>query len=134
MELAEAREFFAKDLFATEAAGAVIDELEGDRALCSMEIKPVHRNAAGAVMGGAVFTLADFALAVATNHQGTHSVSVSNTIDFIGSSRGTRLFAEARPDRVGKSLCFYTVTVTDDLGAAIARMTAVVKRLSRTLG
>ena len=133
MQLDEARAFFGNDRFATEAAGAVIESIDGDEAVCSMELAPVHFNAAGAVMGGAVFTLADFALAVATNHQGTHSVSVSNTIEFIGTTRGSRLIAHARPDKVGKSLCFYTVVVEDDLGETIARMTAVVKRLSRTL-
>jgi len=131
MNLDEAREYFAHDRFATEAAGARIDSIADDRAVCSMEIEGIHRNAMGAVMGGAVFTLADFALAVATNHGGTSAVSVSNTIEFIGSSKGTRLIAEASPDKLGKSLCFYTIVVRDDLGATIAKMTAIVKRVER---
>ena len=34
-----------------------------------MKIEPRHRNAAGIIMGGAIFTLADFAFAVASNHE-----------------------------------------------------------------
>ena len=58
-KLEEARLFFAKDRFATEN-GAVIDEIGEHYAICSMEITPHHQNAAGRVMGGAVFMLADF--------------------------------------------------------------------------
>lgn len=129
MNLDEAREYFAKDRFATEAAGAQVDYIDDDYAVCSMRVADVHRNAMGAVMGGAVFTLADFALAVASNHGGTPAVSVSNAIEFIGSSKGSRLIAEAMPDKVGRSLAFYTVVVRDDLGDLIAKMSATVKRL-----
>ena len=56
--LDEIREYFSGDLFATKAAGAVIDEAEDGFARCSMELSDTHRNARGAVMGGAIFTLA----------------------------------------------------------------------------
>ena len=59
---------FMKDRFATEN-GAVIEEVDDHYAKCSLKIEDRHRNAMGAVMGGVYFTLADFALAVASNWQ-----------------------------------------------------------------
>ena len=65
----EARKMFAKDRFATEQTGAVIEEVAPNYAKCSMQIMDQHRNAYGGVMGGAIYTLADFAFAVASNFE-----------------------------------------------------------------
>ena len=48
MNLNETREFFKADRFAVEAAGAVIEDAREGFSRCSLELKPVHRNAAGA--------------------------------------------------------------------------------------
>lgn len=66
--LDEVRKLFKKDRFATES-GAVINEIGERYAKCSLKLSDSHRNALGAVMGGAIFTLADFAFAVAANWQ-----------------------------------------------------------------
>ncbi len=124
----QVRAYFADDKFATQAAGCRIAEAARGRAVCTMELAPVHYNAAGGVMGGALFTLADFALAVACNVDEPPTVSVSNTIEFLSSAKGTRLTATATCDKSGRSLGFYTVDVTDDTGRHIARMTATCKR------
>ncbi|MCQ2497316.1 MAG: PaaI family thioesterase, partial [Lachnospiraceae bacterium] len=63
----DAREFFSKDKFAT-TNGMVIDEIGEDYAICSMTVGENHLNAAGSVMGGVYFTLADFAFAVSVNN------------------------------------------------------------------
>ena len=65
--LEEIEAVFANDRFATEAAGCRVVSGERGRAVCAMELADVHRNAMGNVMGGAIFTLADFALAVCCN-------------------------------------------------------------------
>ena len=127
------REQFAKDKFATDCLGAVVDSFEGDEAVVSFEIGPQHLNAFGGLMGGTVFTLADFAFAVATNHAGNVVVSVVSNIEFIGSVKGTRVIARVVPDKIGNSLCFYTITVTDDLGNLVAKASFTGKRVSATL-
>ena len=63
----ELTEKFYKDLFASKQTGVIIDEMREGYAKCSFEILPHHKNAYGTVMGGAIFTLADFAVAVASN-------------------------------------------------------------------
>ena len=64
--LKEAQEVFRGDRFAT-ANGMQIDELGEDWCVCSMTLTENHRNAYGGVMGGVIFTLADYALAVTAN-------------------------------------------------------------------
>ena len=124
------REFFAHDRFATEACGCEVVEASHGHAVCAFDIEPVHRNAQGNIMGGAIFTLADFALAVACNMGENPTVAVSNTIEFFSVAKGSRLIATADADKSGRSMGFYTVDVADDLGTKVARMTATCFRRS----
>ena len=122
MTLDEIREVFSKDRFATEAAGILIEEAEDGFARCRMEIRPVHRNAMGAVMGGALFTLADFAFAVASNCGGTPVVSLNSQITYLSAAKGKTLFAEARRIRQGRRTGYYRITVSDELGTMAAEV------------
>lgn len=61
----EARERFANDIFATQTTGIHIEKAEELYAKCTLSIEPRHLNANHTVMGGAIFTLADFTVAVA---------------------------------------------------------------------
>lgn len=121
--LEEARAFFAGDRFATEN-GAVIDEIGADYAVCSMQITPHHLNAAGRVMGGAVFMLADFAFAVASNFGHPADVTTTSQITFLRPSQGKMLYARSQEVRRGRTTVYYETSVTDDTGALIARVTA----------
>lgn len=127
--LEEIAELFKKDRFATNAAGCIVVEGGRGHAVCEMALTDNHRNGMDNVMGGAIFTLADFALAIASNVGQPPTVSVSHSIDFFRATRGTKLIARARCDKEGRNLAFFTVDVTDDLGKAIARMTAVSSRV-----
>ena len=118
MNLEEARKFFAADAFAVNRAGAVIDEVGDGFARCSMEYGKEHLNAAGSVMGGAIFTLADFAFAVAANCGGRMTVSLTSQISFMSSPRGGKLFAV----KEGKHTCFYEVNLTDAENRPVAEV------------
>ncbi len=121
-DIEKVREFFSNDRFATEN-GAVIEQVGENTATVSMNIESRHRNAAGIVMGGAIFTLADFAFAVASNHNKLGTVSLSANITFLKASKGDRLTAKAECVRDGRTTCYYRVTVTDNTGALIAEVT-----------
>lgn len=122
--LEQIRATFAADRFATDAAGCEIRLAEPGHSICAMTLQPHHLNAAGTPQGGAIFTLADFAFAVAVNaFAETVTVSLQHDITFLSATRGTEVIAEANCVRSGRSTCFYTVTVTDDLGVTIAEMT-----------
>lgn len=122
-KLEEARAFFAGDRFATEN-GAVIDEIGEHYAICSMELTPHHLNAADRVMGGAVFMLADFAFAVASNFGHPADVTTTSQITFLRPSQGKMLYAKSQELRRGRTAVYYETSVTDDTGALIARVTA----------
>lgn len=78
------QEKFIKDLFVSEGLGAVIDEASYGYARCSMEIEPRHCNALGIPMGGTIFTLADFAFAVACNGvQREHNKKLNNGLPIL---------------------------------------------------
>ncbi len=121
--LEQVQDRFAEDRFATEN-GAVIEAVEDGYARCTMPITPKHLNAAGTVMGGAIFTLADFAFAVAANWNQGLRVSLSSQITFLGVAKGTTLIADARRIKEGRSSCYYQVEVKDDLGNMVAHVTA----------
>lgn len=122
--LEQIRDTFAADRFATDAAGCEIRLAEPGHAICAMTLQPHHLNVAGTPQGGAIFTLADFAFAVAVNaYAETVTVSLQHDITFLSPAKGSEVIAEAKRVRSGRSTCFYTVSVTDDLGSAVANMT-----------
>ena len=126
--LEEIRRYFAGDRFATEACKAAIIDARKGFAVCTCPIERVHRNALGGVMGGALFTLADFALAVASNIGEAPTVSISNSIEFLAAARGEKLIATCETEKSGRALGFYTVRIEDDRGTQVARMTATCFR------
>jgi acyl-CoA thioesterase len=123
-DLEEIRRFFSMDRFATECAGIIIEEAEPGYAKCSLEIEPRHCNALGNPMGGAIFTLADFAFAVATNLAGEKTVSQSAQITYLSSCKGKKLIAESRIIKSGRTVCFCQTDIFDELGNRIALVTS----------
>lgn len=124
MEIKELRELYKNDQFATNA-GCKIVEADSDKVICELPINESLLNAHGSVMGGAIFTLADFAFAVASNLNGVPSVAIESNIRFYSATKGTKLIATCTTDRDGRNLGHYTVEVKDDLGNKIAGHTAV---------
>lgn len=94
-----------------------------------MKIDKKHLNANGFVMGGAIFTLADFAFAVASNSTGDMTVSVNSSISYLNPGKGEKLYAETFCDKAGKRSCTFTITVTDDSGRKVAVVTTTGMRV-----
>ena len=122
--LEEIRNRFKKDRFATEAAGIVIDHAEPGKAVCSLTLEEKHMNENNVPMGGAVFTLADFTCAIASNgYSEKKTVSQQVSITFLAPAKGSRLIAEASCLREGRTTAFYAVDVKDELGNYVAHAT-----------
>lgn len=121
-ELEQVRTRFADDRFATDN-GAVIEAIDNCYAKCSMMIEDKHKNAIGIVMGGAIFTLADFTFAVASNWNKKPTVTLTSQISYIGKAKGNQLIAEAKCIKEGRSTCFYVVDVVDNLENKVASVT-----------
>lgn len=118
--LEEAREFFYKDKFAV-TTGVVLDEITEDEAVCSLEITDNHRNAYGGVMGGVIFTLADFAFAVLSNQ--IHQLTVAQQVDihYLSAPKGDKLFAKATCRKSGRTSSIVNVDISDDAGRDVAQ-------------
>ena len=123
-DLEEIRTRFREDRFAVDVLGAEIQEAEEGRAVCAVRLQPRHMNANRVPMGGAVFTLADFAFAVAANAF-SEKVTVSQhvSVTFLAPAKGERLLAEARRLKAGRTTCLYAVEVRDELGTYVAHAT-----------
>ena len=127
--LDEIREFFENDRFASGTCGFRIVEAAPHHAVCEADVSEALLNEKGGVMGGAIFTLADFAMAVASNVGDDPTVSVSCSIDFMSPCRGERLISTARTTKDGRTLGFYEADVTDELGTPVARVTGTSMHL-----
>jgi len=127
MDRGKLNDFFQNDRFAVTTG---VQLLEAGKGSCkaSLKIEDRHLNAAGVVQGGAIFTLADFAFAVAANSRGQLALAINVNISFLcGKSEGT-LYATAtevaEPRRIGA----YDVLITDEQGTVIARFNGLVYR------
>ena len=125
----DARRYFKDERFATEN-GMVIDELTKDSCTCSVVLQDYHRNALNGVMGGAIFTLADFAFAVSANHDHRPTVAQNVSISFLNSAKGTKLFAKTTRIKSGRTSAVWQVDVTDETGQHIALFTGTGFKLS----
>ena len=127
--LEEVQRVFRNDRFATDACGCRVVEASRGHAVCEFDITPGHRNETGGVMGGAIFTVADLAFAVASNVGEPVTVSVSSSIEFMSAAKGEKLIATADVDKNGRTLGFYNCLVTDELGTPVARVTQTAMHL-----
>jgi acyl-CoA thioesterase len=125
--MSELAEVFEKDRFAT-GIGIELLEVEAGRAVARMAVGPGHLNAAGVVQGGAIFTLADFAFAVASNSRGNVALAIEAHVTFLRAVRTGVLRAEATEEGGSRRLSTCTVRVTDEVGTLVALFTGTAFR------
>ena len=125
---------FLKDRYA-EHSGIELLEIGGGRAVARMAMAPFHFNSVGTAHGGAIFTLADFAFAAASNSHGTIALAINVSISFMTAvTRGDAvLTADAREISRNAKLASYTVTVTDEKDVLIAIFQGMVYRKKETI-
>ncbi|MCF0206613.1 MAG: PaaI family thioesterase [Bacteroidales bacterium] len=118
--LERTRQRFSDDKYATSVTGVSIVDVEENYAECELVHDQRHYNAAGIIMGGAIFTLADFCFAVAANWKEFEYVSVSSSITYLNASRGTKLIAKSKCLKLGKKNCCFEIAISDDMEKEIA--------------
>ena len=123
MTLEEAKEFFSNDIYATKATGIEILEVGDHYAKCALDLDERHLNAAGQIMGGVAYTLADFVFAVATNSgKDVLTVTTVSTISYLSICKGKRMIGNGESELLkdGKRNCFYRINITDENGTLLA--------------
>ena len=116
----EAREFFKGDKFATNL-GVYLENLDENSCECSLELNDGHKNAVGGVLGGVIFTLADFAFAVLSNSLHSPTVAQQVSVNYLSAPKGKKLIAHAVCKKNGRSSSIINVDVVDDTGRDIVQ-------------
>lgn len=123
-----ANEFFKDDRFAAQTGVTLIDIKPGYGKVM-MTVTEQHLNAGNTTQGGAIFTLADLALAAAANSHGNLALSLTSNINFFRTSGpGDTLYAEAKERFMHKRTAHYHVDITNQKGELIADLEATMYR------
>ena len=97
-------------------------------ATAKMTLHPHHLNALKTVQGGAIFTLADFAFAVACNSHGTMAVALDVSIVFMKAATTGILWAGAKEISRNFKVGLYVVEIKDDQGDLVAQFQGLAYR------
>lgn len=112
----------AADDRAAVALGYDVVSVAPGRAVVTMTVRDDMLNGLGVCHGGLIFTLADSAMAHASNSHGPAAFAVAASIDFLRPGRsGARLTAVAEERYRGGKTALYEVVVSADDGAVVAR-------------
>ena len=114
------------------AWGIRIEEARSGYARLSMTVRADMLNGFGLCHGGVTFSLADSALAFASNTHGSVTVSIENSITYPAPVHvGDVLTARAEEESSTERLAFYRVTVEDQKGTTVALFRGTVYRTKR---
>ncbi len=117
----------ANDRFARHCGIELVSVAPG-QARARMKLGPRHWNGLEMTQGGAIFTLADFAFAAASNSHGTAAVAINVSISFLKGTKSGTLWADAREVQKNFKLGSYSVEVKDDTGELVALFQGMVYR------
>ena len=121
------------DRFAANA-GCQITEVDEHHAVAEMTVTAEHLNGGHVCQGGALFTLADLAIAALMNYGGQLTFGINNSITFVASAReGDRLRAEAVHVANHYKIPSVEVRVTNQADVLICHVTGMGYRKSMSL-
>jgi len=124
--------FFKRDRFA-HYVGIELTKVGPGYAVTCLNISEKHLNGLDVVQGGAIFTLADFAFAAATNSNGLATVGINSNITYFKAPKGKIITAEARETSSEKKICGCDVDVLDEDGTLIAKFSGTGYKLNKTI-
>jgi acyl-CoA thioesterase len=119
LEVETIKKFFEGDRLA-DYLGIELVEVSLGNAIARMDVRNEHLNGIGTVHGGAIFTLADFAFAVAANSHGRVTVAINVSITFMKAATSGQLTAIAKEVSLNPKLASYTVNIINSDGELIA--------------
>lgn len=112
--------------------GYEVTEIGPGHAVVTMTVRDDMVNGLDVCHGGLIFTLADSAMAHASNSHGQPAFAVFASVDFVAPGRaGAVLAAEAHERFRRGRTALYDVEVTDDAGTLIARFHGRTQHPSR---
>lgn len=113
------------DRFAANA-GCRLVEVDEHHAIAEMSVTAEHLNGGRVCQGGALFTLADLAIAALMNQSGQLTFGISNNIMFVASAKeGDHLRAEAIFVANHHKIPSVEVRVTNQTGTLVCHVTGM---------
>ena len=113
------------DRFAANA-GCRLTEVDDQHAVAEMVVTGEHLNGGHVCQGGALFTLADLAIAALMNHSGQLTFGISNSMMFVSNAKeGDTLRAEAIQVMNHPKIPSVEVRVTNQNGQLICHVTGM---------
>ncbi len=132
MDTETARRVFARDRYA-QLSGIEIVETSKGYCKARMQIEDKHLNSVDVVHGGALFTLADLAFAVASNSHGQVALAINAHITYLQAVQTGVLYAVATEVDKPRKLGAYEVTISDEGGRIIATFSGMVYRKNKPI-
>lgn len=100
--------------------GMVITHAEPGLVRGELTVSENSVNPHGMVHGGALTTLADTAAGCCACSKGGHCVTSNCTMEFLRPAYGKKIYCEATPKKMGRSLSTIQVVLTNDSGDVVA--------------
>jgi acyl-CoA thioesterase len=132
MDMQQIARFFDRDKLAKHLDIELV-EISPGQATTRMTIQEKHFNGVNITHGGALFTLADFAFAVACNSYGTLAVAINVNISFLKATSKGVLTARAREVAKSNRLATYQIEITDEEGSIVASFQGTCYRMQQPL-
>lgn len=85
-----------------------------------LTIQPESLNYIGFVHGGCLAALADTIAGIAVCTGGMGCVTINYGLNFLRPAGGTKIKCVAQPEKTGKTICVYKVTLTNDQDELVA--------------
>jgi acyl-CoA thioesterase len=111
---------FERDQFA-RANGMRVVQVRPGFGQTEMTVEPRHLNSVGVLQGGALFTLADLAFAVASNSHGVVALACQADMTWFKAVTSGRLTATAEEIARTRKLSTCVVRITDEAGELVAQ-------------
>jgi acyl-CoA thioesterase len=132
MNTETARRIFARDRYAELSSIEIIEATTG-YCKARMQIEDKHLNSVDVVHGGALFTLADLAFAVASNSHGQVALAINAHITYLRAVQKGVLYAVATEVDQPKKLGAYDVVISDENEQTIATFSGMVYRKNQRI-
>ncbi|MBU2020148.1 MAG: hydroxyphenylacetyl-CoA thioesterase PaaI [Bacteroidetes bacterium] len=112
--------------------GITVISIDNGKCILGMQVKSEMVNGFGIAHGGITFSLADSALAFASNSHGKHCVSIETSIHHLRPVNvGDQLTANCQEINRGKSLGLYEVKITNQDQKLVAFFKGQVKIIDK---
>ncbi len=119
--------FETKDRF-SKLLGFEIVDINTGYAKVEVEVKDKYLNGANVIHGGFLFSLADYAFALASNSRNNLSLAINANIIFHKAISSGKIYAEAKEIKDGKKIASYEIKIYENEKIIIATFTGTVYR------